>query len=167
MTQTYFFFPDHPLFIKTSKPLLAILSPSITYELECFYLNILPFNDDVKEYPFKPLNQYNKDIDQDEQDILDNLVDQMDLTILNKQHELLIPEYSYNPILQRFYATLKARALDPNAEIPLLHPLLQEYLNPDQSIIQSLQPILQQMNKLYNQQQDKGKELTKKEEAKE
>jgi len=47
--------------------------------------------------------------------------------------EALKPQNTFNPVLQRFYQNLQARALDPECEIQELDPVIMKYLEvPDE-----------------------------------
>ena len=84
--------------------------------LECLVLNTLPFADDLRPFRFKSLSEV--ELSKEQESAADALIDAMDLSIASTDGgEALVPRLTYNPTLQYFYASLSARARDPDAVI--------------------------------------------------
>ena len=123
-------------YVKKNKdsPHICVLTPHISSDIECFYLNVLPFYEDVKKYHFQSFKE-KFPVNDKQQSIIDDFVSQMDLNdnkLDNTKNLLKTPEETFNPILQRFYNSIYVRALDPNSLIPDIDPKIREqiYSNP-------------------------------------
>ncbi|PRP79754.1 hypothetical protein PROFUN_12616 [Planoprotostelium fungivorum] len=137
-----------------SAPHLAVLSPSIKLGAEFLYLNMLPFSEDLRQYTFSSLapEKARKAYVPSEEQVkaMDDFIDSMDLMKAasdeqGNKMEALKPKHVYNPVLQQFYQAVEKRALDSTAEIPPLHPVIEKYLNPDPSILETAEPALKKL----------------------
>ena len=50
--------------------------------------------------------------------------------------EALRPERTFNPVLQRFYQALQARALEPDCPVPPLDPEIEAFVTPDAALFE-------------------------------
>jgi ATP-dependent DNA helicase 2 subunit 2 len=108
---------------------LAVLVPHISGDSEFFYIHKLPFAEDLRHFPFAPLDPelarpcYVPSVEQ--LSAVDDLIDALDLSTAAQDEdedsmEALKPKHTYNPVLQRFYQTLQLRALNPECKIIFL-----------------------------------------------
>lgn len=51
--------------------------------------------------------------------------------------EALAPHRTFNPVLQRFYQALQARAMEPDCPLPALDPEIEKYVTPDASLFKA------------------------------
>lgn len=127
------------------RPLLGILIPVVKADMEVFYFNQLPFEEDIREFPFSGLEDVKVTPNQKQAAI--DLVRSMNLMTAQKDEdgdagEALIPKYTFNPILQRFYQCVERRALDDQADISELDPSIARYIVPDASLMRVAAPKL-------------------------
>ena len=113
--------------------------------MEAFYFNQLPFEEDIREFPFNGLEDVKVTPNQKQAAI--ELIRSMNLMTAgrdedNEPIEALIPKYTYNPILQRFYQAVEKRALDPHADISEMDPSISSYIHPDASLLRQAAPKL-------------------------
>lgn len=131
---------------KNAQPLLGVLTPQIVRDAsECeqlgegyrqanfdyLHFNRLPFAEDLRDFPFHSFtSDENFEPSEAQREAASNLIDDLDLTQVPSddgvERELLNPVHTFNPILQRFYQTLQARAYDDDAPIPPLPPAIEE-----------------------------------------
>lgn len=102
---------------------------------DVLYLVPVPFDDDVRLYPFprlfSTLDKYKPS--ETQLQVMDDYIDGMDLTVAEPGG--YDPTQAFNPILRRYYQTLMARMLDPNAPVAEL----------DKDVIASMRPIYERM----------------------
>eukprot|EP01132_Coremiostelium_polycephalum_P004803 gene4803-5989_t len=131
----------------SGSPYLGYLFPHIKPGYECLYYNTLPFADDIRQYQFpsisrnNPLTRKSYIPSQEQLNAAQDLIDSMDLMKADEDEEgepipALRPRYTYNPLLQHFYQCLHHRALHPNSSIPKLDPVIANYINPDDQILE-------------------------------
>ncbi|GMH32617.1 hypothetical protein BSKO_00451 [Bryopsis sp. KO-2023] len=117
---------------KRSTVSLGVLMPFETEgsNLDCFVMNILPFAEDVRNYPFASFQSKPDLIPSETQlNAAQKVIDAMDLTS-HGDHEKLCPDSTVNPILHRFYLLLGNKALDSQATFPESDKLLAGTLDP-------------------------------------
>lgn len=115
---------------------------------DALILNILPFLEDIRDFTFLPFDSEAKfEPSQEQLDAADALIDAFDLTRPEaaetaagiaagagargpavEHGEGYRPTRTFHPSLQRFYQALQARALDPQAPLPPLHPTIRAYV---------------------------------------
>mmetsp|Transcript_12730 Transcript_12730/g.24528 ORF Transcript_12730/g.24528 Transcript_12730/m.24528 type:complete len:364 (+) Transcript_12730:377-1468(+) len=123
--------------------------PEITSALECLYFVPLPFYEDVRDYQF-PSFAHNTAVTPTpaQLEAARGLISAMDLMQGEGEGaednededgagELLQPEQTFNPVLQRFYQCVERRALDESAEVSELDPLIARYVNPDKATLKA------------------------------
>ena len=106
---------------------LAVLSPCIKPDLICLWLNILPTDEDVRNYPFPDLTASTDH----QQLVTENFINALSLDKTDEQEEKLKPSSLFSPTLQYFYQCLTYRAEHPNGPLPPLDPNIENYLRPD------------------------------------
>eukprot|EP00249_Psilotum_nudum_P019619 c27344_g1_i2 orf=370-2505(-) len=114
---------------------IGVLTPHVSAEdnlPDYFYFNILPFAEDVREFPFTSFDSFPPSMQPSEsqQAVADNLVKMLDLAPPGKE-ETLIPERTLNPVLQRWFDFLQARLGNPNVDVPPLDDALRKIIEPD------------------------------------
>lgn len=122
---------------KGAQPLFGVLIPHIDSAIECLYFNQLPFFEDVRQYPFPSIGSNPAYAPSASQlAATRSLITSMSLIEDDEDGtELLKPEITFNPVLQRFYQCVQARALDESSGLPELDPLIAGYVNPSQEIL--------------------------------
>lgn len=118
---------------------IGVLTPNISSAdnmPDSFYFNVLPFAEDVREFQFPSFNDLpaSRQPNELQQEASDNLVKMLDLSPQG-QVELLKPDLTPNPVLQRFYRALDLRSKSPDAEIPRLDANLLRITAPDPDIL--------------------------------
>ncbi|KIV88422.1 hypothetical protein PV10_08108 [Exophiala mesophila] len=111
-----------------NEPILTILSPLATQEIECLVENVLPFAEDVRTYRFPPLDKVltvsgkalteHRNLPND--DLLNSMsefVDSMNL-IDDQGEELMAIEDTFSPLLHIIEGAVKHRAVHPTSPIP-------------------------------------------------
>ncbi|EGC29713.1 hypothetical protein DICPUDRAFT_158675 [Dictyostelium purpureum] len=116
--------------------------------IECLYFNHLPLADDIRQYQFpslslkNPLTRKSFIPNKEQLDATQQLIDSMDLMggggdgDEEESIQMLKPSFTYNPLLQHFYQCLHHRSLHPNSLIPKLDPIISQYINPDEQILE-------------------------------
>ncbi|KAH0456366.1 hypothetical protein IEQ34_014273 [Dendrobium chrysotoxum] len=122
--------------------IIGVLTPNISSAdniPDSFYLNVLPFAEDVREFQFPSFNNLpaSRQPNELQQEASDNLVKMLDLAPAG-QEELLKPELTPNPVLQRFYQSLYLRSKHPDAQLPQLDASLLRITGPDSDILSEL-----------------------------
>lgn len=118
---------------KNSGPILGVLTPHISEHASNFYLNRLPFNDDLRLYGFSSLveTEHSPNVPkhaiptETQLNVTEDLINSLDLSnadvsAYGEPMEALKPKYTYNPSLQYFYQVILSRALKPNMPMPTL-----------------------------------------------
>ncbi|KAJ7541908.1 hypothetical protein O6H91_10G081700 [Diphasiastrum complanatum] len=118
---------------------IGVLTPNLATEhhvVDSLYFNVIPFAEDVREFGFASFNNLpaSKQPSKDQQNAVDNLVRMMDLAP-PKGEEMLQPERTLNPVLQRFYGYLHSKSVDESAEVPALDDALQNIVDPDPELV--------------------------------
>ena len=112
-----------------SEPKLMCLHPHVEDAFECFYSVQVPFAEDSREnsllFPSLP---------KAEDSLLSAIDDLIDSRMLvDKTGEMLRPELTMNPTIDRFWKTVEIRANSGNERSPILpvDPILDEYIHPE------------------------------------
>jgi len=148
-----------------ANPLLGILIPVVKADMEAFYFNQLPFEEDIRDFPFSGLEDVHL-TDHQKAAALE-LVRSMNLMTAARDDddepiEALKPRYTFNPALQRFYQCVERRALDPEAPIDELHPSIQKYILPDPSLMRQAAPKIRAFKQAFQLKLVEAKEKSKK-----
>eukprot|EP00164_Ancoracysta_twista_P005692 GFYU01007816.1.p1 GENE.GFYU01007816.1~~GFYU01007816.1.p1 ORF type:complete len:757 (-),score=282.95 GFYU01007816.1:39-2186(-) len=108
---------------------------------QCLFWNQLPFSEDIRDYKFASIVHNVLDSKKRPQEsqlkAAADLVDSLDLMNPDEDgdpDEMLNPKKTYNPILQRFYCSVIARAKDPTASLQAAPADVAQYCMPDEEI---------------------------------
>ncbi|KAI0552960.1 Ku70/Ku80 N-terminal alpha/beta domain-containing protein [Xylaria curta] len=140
--------------IKDGKePSLILLAPHIEPDFECLYDVPLPFAEDVRNYPFPPLNKvitvHGNTITEDHrnlptkelQDAMNDYVDAMDISSWEKDDDgKRTMEYApiedlFSPALHRINQAVRHRATYPNEPVPPISAILLKYAKPPEDLV--------------------------------
>lgn len=142
---------------------IGVLTPYISKEdnvPDCLYFNTLPFMEDAREFPFTPLDSWPPHMQpsDSQQEAANTLVKMFDLAP-GGEGEMLLPERTLNPVLQRWYSFLHAKHWNPDAEVPPLDDALQPVVEPKQELLAENEFVIKQFNNQFslkvNEQKDK------------
>ncbi|KAI1313654.1 Ku70/Ku80 N-terminal alpha/beta domain-containing protein [Xylaria venustula] len=135
------------------EPVLVLLAPHIEPDFECLYDIPLPFAEDVRHYPFPPLDKVitvqgntitenHRNLPSRElQEAMDDYVDAMDISSWEKDDEgnrtleYAAVEDLFSPPLHRINQVIRHRAIYPNQPIPPTPAILLKYANPPEDLI--------------------------------
>ncbi|XP_057869345.2 ATP-dependent DNA helicase 2 subunit KU80 isoform X2 [Cryptomeria japonica] len=118
---------------------LGLLTPNLSSSenvADSFYLNVIPFAEDIREFPFASFNDFppSQQPNDSQQEAADNFVRMFDLAPPGRE-EILQPELTLNPVLERFYSSLDAKLRNPDADVPPVDDLLMRIVEPDPEIV--------------------------------
>jgi ATP-dependent DNA helicase 2 subunit 2 len=102
---------------ENSDPSLGVCFPSAKASRNILYYVPLPFAEDLRHYSFDTLSHVK--LTKAEDDAIDAVVNAMTV-----DSDTLAPKTVFNPALQQYYASVRARYLDPAAPMPPLPPEL-------------------------------------------
>lgn len=116
---------------------------------DSFYFNVLPFAEDVREFTFRSFGSLpsSSQPTEEQQEAADNLVKMLDLAPPDR--EVLKPDFTPNPVLERFYSYLSLKAKQPDAIVPPLDGCLRMITEPDPHIIDRQAPFIQNLGKTF------------------
>ncbi|KAI0439607.1 Ku70/Ku80 N-terminal alpha/beta domain-containing protein [Xylaria telfairii] len=133
-------------------PALVLLAPHIEHDFECLYDVPLPFAEDVRNYPFPPLDKvitvqgntitenHRNLPSQELQEAMDDYVDAMDISSWEKDDEgKRTIEYApvedlFCPALHRINQVIRHRATYPDQPVPPIPAILLQYANPPEDL---------------------------------
>ncbi|KAF5466965.1 hypothetical protein F2P56_016842 [Juglans regia] len=115
--------------------IVGVLTPNVSDKEnipDSFNFNVLPFVEDVREFQFPSFNNFpaSWQPNEQQQEAADDLVKLLDLAPSGKE-EALQPEFTPNPVLQRFYHHLDLKSKHPDAAIPPLDETLKRITEPN------------------------------------
>ncbi|RQO86986.1 hypothetical protein POPTR_002G148200v4 [Populus trichocarpa] len=118
---------------------VGVLTPNISEKdgtPDSFYFNVLPFAEDVREFQFPSFSNFPASWlpNEQQQEAADNLVKMLDLAPSGKQ-EALLPDFTPNPILERFYHHLELKSKHSDAAVPPLDETLKTITEPDPDLL--------------------------------
>ncbi|XP_050237337.1 ATP-dependent DNA helicase 2 subunit KU80 [Mercurialis annua] len=118
---------------------VGVLTPNLSEKdkiPDSFFFNVLPFAEDVREFQFPSFSNFPAPWQPSEQQqaAADELVMALDLAPPGKE-EILRPEFTPNPILERFYHHLEVKSKHPDAAVPPLDRTLKTITEPDPELI--------------------------------
>jgi ATP-dependent DNA helicase 2 subunit 2 len=143
-------------------PVLLLLAPYIDLDFECLYDVPLPFAEDVRQYPFPPLDKVitvnNKVLtkhrflpSQDLIEAMDEYVDAMDISkyALDDEGERTLEyasvEDTFSPPLHRINQAVRHRAIHADKPVPPIPAILLKYATPDQDLVAKTRSRLQDL----------------------
>ncbi|KAL0002666.1 hypothetical protein SO802_016447 [Lithocarpus litseifolius] len=118
---------------------VGVLTPSVSDKdntPDSFFFNVLPFAEDVREFQFPSFNNFpvSWQPNEQQQEAADNLVKMLDLAPSGKE-EALQPNFTPNPVLERFYRYLELKSKHPDAAVPPLDETLKKMTEPDPEVL--------------------------------
>lgn len=132
---------------------IAVLTPNISDKdnvPDSFYLNVLPFAEDVREFQFPSFNNLPSSMlpNKEQQEAADNLVKMLELAPTGKG-ECLRPDFTPNPVLERFYRYLELKSRHPDAAVPPLDETLKMITEPDSDLLSHSKPVIDEFRRLF------------------
>ncbi|XP_030551953.2 ATP-dependent DNA helicase 2 subunit KU80 isoform X1 [Rhodamnia argentea] len=118
---------------------VGALTPNVSdndHVPDSFYFNVLPFAEDVREFQFPSFSNLPASLlpDEEQQEAADNFVKMLDLAPSDKE-EMLQPDFTPNPVLERFYNYLELKSKHPDAAVPPLDKTLKRITEPDPELL--------------------------------
>ncbi|ESW31064.1 hypothetical protein PHAVU_002G205800 [Phaseolus vulgaris] len=118
---------------------IGVLTPNLSDKEnipDSFYLNVLPFAEDVREFQFHSFSNFPASWLPNGQQLeaAANLVKALDLAP-DGQEEVLLPDFTANPVLERFYRFLEQKSKDPDIAVPPLDDTLKKITEPDADLL--------------------------------
>ncbi|XP_004306918.1 PREDICTED: ATP-dependent DNA helicase 2 subunit KU80 [Fragaria vesca subsp. vesca] len=103
---------------------------------DSFYFNVLPFTEDIREFQFPSFNNFPAawQPNEQQQEAADDFVRMFDLAPPGKQ-EILPPDLTPNPVLERFFRHLELKSRDPDTAVPPIDETLRKISEPDKELI--------------------------------
>ncbi|CAD6207743.1 unnamed protein product [Miscanthus lutarioriparius] len=131
---------------------LGVLTPnisSVNNVQDSFYFNVLPFAEDIREFQFRSFSSLpsSSQPTEEQQEAADNLVKMLDLAPPGR--EVLKPEFTPNPMLERFYSYLDLKSKQPDANVPPLERSLRRITEPDPDVIGQQTQLIQNLGKAF------------------
>ncbi|KAJ1292628.1 hypothetical protein BS78_01G004700 [Paspalum vaginatum] len=142
----------------------GVLTPnisSVNNVQDSFYFNVLPFSEDIREFQFRSFSSLPSSSrpTEEQQEAADNLVKMLDLAPPGR--EVLKPEFTPNPMLERFYSYLDLKAKQPDANVPPLERCLRRITEPDPDAIDQQTPLIQNLGKAFELKENPKKKKTR------
>ncbi|KAK3036138.1 hypothetical protein RJ639_031719 [Escallonia herrerae] len=130
---------------------VGVLTPNLSDKAipDSFYFNILPFADDIREFQFPSFSNFSSSFQPNEQqqEAADNLVKMLDLAPAGEE-EALQPDFTPNPVLERFYH-LELRSRHPDAALTPLDDTLKKITEPDPELISRNKSVIDEFRRLF------------------
>ncbi|KAF0917929.1 hypothetical protein E2562_021645 [Oryza meyeriana var. granulata] len=132
---------------------LGVLTPNISSVKnvpDSFYFNILPFAEDIREFQFRSFSSLpsSSQPTEEQQEAADNLVRMLDLAPPGRE-EILKPDFTPNPMLERFYRFLDLKSKQPDANVPPLDKCLKKITEPDPDVIDYQAPLIKTLGNAF------------------
>ncbi|KAL1818599.1 hypothetical protein ACET3Z_013468 [Daucus carota] len=132
---------------------IGVLSPNISERddvPDSFYFNVVPFAEDVREFQFPSFSNLPSSMlpNNEQQEAADNLVKMLELSPTGKA-ECLQPDFTPNPVLERFYRYLELKSRHPDAAVPPLDDTLKKITEPDSDLLSHSKPVIDGFRKLF------------------
>ncbi|XP_006650927.1 ATP-dependent DNA helicase 2 subunit KU80 [Oryza brachyantha] len=129
---------------------LGVLTPNISSVRnvpDSFYFNILPFAEDIREFQFRSFSSLpaSSQPTEEQQEAADNLVKMLDLAPPGRE-EILKPDFTPNPMLERFYSFLDLKSKQPDANVPPLNKCLKRITEP---VIDYQAPLIKKLGNAF------------------
>lgn len=132
---------------------VGVLTPNISDKdnvPDSLYFNVLPFAEDVREFQFPSFSNFPSSLqpNKQQQDTADNLVKLLELAPTGKE-EFLQPDFTPNPVLERFYRHLELKSRNPDAAVPPLDEALKKITEPDSELISQSKPVIDEFRRQF------------------
>ncbi|MED6160577.1 ATP-dependent DNA helicase II subunit 2 [Stylosanthes scabra] len=127
--------------------IIGVLTPNLSDKEnipDSLYFNVLPFAEDVREFQFPSFSNFPAPKQPNEQQLeaAANLVKMLDLAPQGKE-EVLLPDFTPNPILERFYRYLELKSKHADAAVPPLDDTLKKITEPDDDLLQQNKSVIE------------------------
>ncbi|XP_026660873.2 ATP-dependent DNA helicase 2 subunit KU80 isoform X2 [Phoenix dactylifera] len=144
---------------------IGVLRPNISSVdniPDSFYFNVLPFVEDVREFQFPSFSSFPSSWQPNEQqqEAADNLVKMLDLAPSSK--EVLQPDYTPNPVLERFYHFLELKSKQPDADVPPLDGSLKRITEPNPAVFSHHKSVIDNFCKNFELKENPKKKKSSK-----
>ncbi|GAB4844364.1 ATP-dependent DNA helicase II subunit 2 [Ancistrocladus abbreviatus] len=131
---------------------VGVLTPNLSDKQnvpDSFYFNVLPFAEDVREFRFPSFGSLPSTWQPTEhqQELADNLV-MLDLAPPGNE-EMLQPDLTPNPVLERFYRFLELKSKHPDAAVPPLDETLERITTPDPELCSQNKSVIDEFIKYF------------------
>ncbi|XP_010277368.1 PREDICTED: ATP-dependent DNA helicase 2 subunit KU80 [Nelumbo nucifera] len=131
---------------------VGVLTPNVSHRdniPDSFYFNVLPFAEDIREFQFPSFKYLPSSCQPNaqQQKAADSLVKMLDLGSPGK--EVLQPDLTPNPILERFYCFLELKSKQPDATVPLLDNTLKLITEPDPELLSQNKSFIDEFSKQF------------------
>ncbi|XP_019447234.1 PREDICTED: ATP-dependent DNA helicase 2 subunit KU80-like isoform X1 [Lupinus angustifolius] len=118
---------------------IGVLTPNVTDREnipDSFYFNVLPFAEDVREFQFPSFTNFPPSWQPNEQQLeaAANFIKMLDLAPEGNE-EVLLPDFTPNPVLERFYHYLELKSKHPDAAVPPIDHTLKKITEPDADLL--------------------------------
>ncbi|KAF2860797.1 SPOC domain-like protein [Piedraia hortae CBS 480.64] len=146
---------------QNEQPRILLLAPNVEPGFECLYDVELPFQEDVRQYKFPPLDRVitvggkelkeHRNLPSEELvNSMSDLVDGMDLMEFGRDDDGQPAEYAqmdemYNLAIHRIQQAIRHRALFPDSELPPINEELLRFSQPPEALVKQVQPTLQRL----------------------
>ncbi|KAK6918510.1 Ku70/Ku80 C-terminal arm [Dillenia turbinata] len=132
---------------------VGVLTPNISDNdivADSFYFNVLPFAEDVREFLFPSFSSFplSWQPNKEQQEAADKLVEMLDLAPSNKG-EALPPEFTPNPVLERFYRFLELKSRDADAPVPPIDATLKRLTEPDHDLLSQNKSVIEEFRNRF------------------
>ncbi|KAI8024897.1 ATP-dependent DNA helicase 2 subunit KU80 [Camellia lanceoleosa] len=131
---------------------IGVLTPNVSEKdsvPDSFYFNVLPFAEDVREFQFPSFSNFSSwQPNEQQQEAADNLVKMFDLAPAGKE-EVLPPEFTPNPVLERFYRHLELKSKNPDAPVPPLDETLKRITIPDPEVLSQCKFVIDEFRRCF------------------
>ncbi|KAL7233500.1 hypothetical protein ACSBR1_017175 [Camellia fascicularis] len=131
---------------------IGVLTPNVSEKdsvPDSFYFNVLPFAEDVREFQFPSFSNFSSwQPNEQQQEAADNLVKMFDLAPAGKE-EVLPPEFTPNPVLERFYRHLELKSKNPDAPVPPLDETLKRITRPDPEVLSQCKFVIDEFRRCF------------------
>ncbi|XP_020244256.1 ATP-dependent DNA helicase 2 subunit KU80 isoform X2 [Asparagus officinalis] len=145
---------------------VGVLTPNISCKdniPDSFCFNALPFAEDIREFQFPSFSNFPSSWQPNEQqqEAADNLVKMLNLAPDDKE-EALQPDFTPNPVLERFYRFLHLKSRLPEAEVPSLDRSLKRITEPDPEKLSECKPVIENFRTQFELKENPKKKKSSK-----
>ncbi|XP_074279962.1 ATP-dependent DNA helicase 2 subunit KU80 [Silene latifolia] len=132
---------------------IGVLTPNVSAKdniADSFYFNVLPFAEDVREFQFPSFRNLPEAFQptEEQQEASDNFVKMLDLAPPAKE-EYLRPDFTPNPVLERFYHFLELRIKSSDTAVPPLDEALKRIVEPDPELRSQNISVIEEFRKCF------------------
>lgn len=136
---------------KNAAPKVVALIPnspssSSSEKYYAFWSNVLPYEEDIRNYEFAPLKTRQFTPSSEQQALADKLVDSLSVRE-DKADEI---GACFNPVVNRFFNAVNARAFDESAPIPPIPAYIESSINMDPARKQQVEPLIRSFGDAFS-----------------